>query len=109
MVGVDVFVHNAEATPEFLAGRLSTLATSNLKLQMITNRGVKVWPQGFPETFCSDHWRYRFVSTKSPAQVTHTDIIDLLTKEIQGQVDVIKTENLSTFDGEEGFALAQGQ
>lgn len=27
----------------------------------------------------------------------------------QGDVDVIKTENLCTFDGEQGFALGQGQ
>jgi hypothetical protein len=22
---------------------------------MITNRGIKVWPDGFEETFCTDH------------------------------------------------------
>ena len=109
MVGVDVFVHNADCTPEFLAGRLSTLATPSLKLQMITNRGVKVWPQGFPETFCSDHWRCRFVAAKPSGKVSHSEIIELLMKVTQGEVDVIKTENLCTFDGEDGFALAQGQ
>ena len=35
--------------------------------KMITNRGVKVWPEGFPETFCTDHWRCRFVG-KTPGR-----------------------------------------
>lgn len=109
MVGVDVFVHSADCTPEFLAGRLSTLATPALTLQMITNRGVKVWPEGFPETFCTDHWRCRFIAHTPEYIVTHQDIITLLLRITQGGVDVIKTENLCTFDGEQGFALGQGQ
>lgn len=92
-----------------VAGRLTTLATPVLALQMITNRGVKVWPGGFPETFCTDHWRCRFVARDDAQAVAHQDIIDLLTKVTQGHVDVIKTENLCTFDGEQGFALGQGQ
>lgn len=108
MVGVDVFVHAADCTPDFLAGQLTTLATSALSLQMITNRGVKVWPQGFPETFCTDHWRCRFVA-KTGTTIEHRDIIELLGRVTQGNVDVIKTENLCTFDGENGFALGQGQ
>ncbi len=109
MVGVDVFVHDAVHSPEFLAGRLSTLATDALELQMITNRGVKVWPGGFPETFCTDHWRCRFVAKTSSKTIQHPHIIALLTKLTEGSVDVIKTENLCTFDGEQGFALGQGQ
>ncbi len=109
MVGVDVFVHSADSSPDFLAGRLSTLATPMLKLQMITNRGVKVWPGGFPETFCTDHWRCRFLTVGANQTIAHSDIIDLLARVTQGGVDVIKTENLCTFDGEQGFALGQGQ
>ena len=109
MVGVDVFVHDAQCSPEFLAGRLSTLATPALQLQMITNRGVKVWPGGFPETFCTDHWRCRFVATTEGGHIAHSHIIELLARVTQAGVDVIKTENLCTFDGEQGFALGQGQ
>jgi len=109
MVGVDVFVHDAQCSPEFLAGRLSTLATPALQLQMITNRGVKVWPGGFPETFCTDHWRCRFVAKTEDGHIAHRHIIELLARVTEGGVDVIKTENLCTFDGEQGFALGQGQ
>lgn len=108
LVGVDVFVHAADVNPDALAGQLCALATPSLALQMITNRGVKVWPAGFPETFCTDHWRCRFVAPQGQA-VTHADIVGLLQALTAGGVDVIKTENLCTFDGERGYALGQGQ
>jgi hypothetical protein len=41
---------------------LPQASTGLLRLKLVTNRGVKVWPEGFPETFCTDHWRSRFVS-----------------------------------------------
>jgi isocitrate dehydrogenase len=116
IVGVDVFVHAADCAPEFLAGKLVTLANhpkkAGFRLQMITNRGVKVWPGGFPETFCTDHWRCRFVGIDEdgrPRNVTHTDVINLLHNLETDDLDFIKTENLCTFDGEPGYALGQGQ
>jgi isocitrate dehydrogenase len=109
MVGVDAFVHAAHAEPDALAARLTALAPPALELQMITNRGVKVWPAGFPETFHTDHWRCRFVARAPAPAIGHAEIVDLLARLTQGGVDVIKTENLCTFDGERGFALGQGQ
>jgi len=53
--GVDVFVDWDGGRVEELAERLERL-NSDIKLTMITNRGVKVWPEGFEETFCTDHW-----------------------------------------------------
>jgi isocitrate dehydrogenase len=79
---------------------------------MITNRGVKVWPGGFPETFCTDHWRCRFVGVAddgSPRVVSHEDILALLANLTTDNLDFIKTENLCRFDGVDGFALGQGQ
>jgi isocitrate dehydrogenase len=79
---------------------------------MITNRGVKVWPNGFPETFCTDHWRCRFLTNKSKNETdttTHAEIIQLLHNLQVDGVDFIKTENLCLFDSEPGFALGQGE
>ena len=116
IVGVDVFVHAADASPDFLAGRLATLAhqprPAGFALQMITNRGVKVWPGGFPETFCTDHWRCRFVgvdASGAPRGVTHGEVVDLLHNLVSDGLDFIKTEHLCNFDGVAGFALGQGQ
>ena len=80
-----------------------------MALQMITNRGVKVWPGGFPETFCTDHWRCRFAATAADGTIAQRDIVALLGVLTDAGVDVIKTENLCTFDGVKGYALGQGQ
>ena len=109
LVGVDVFVHDGGTGAQALAARLQAHPVPGLVLQMITNRGVKVWPGGFPETFCTDHWRCRFVATDDGASVPPRAIVDLLGALTDGGIDVIKTENLCTFDGERGFALGQGQ
>jgi len=109
LVGVDVFVHFNGHSADALAARLHAHATPALPLQMITNRGVKVWPGGFPETFCTDHWRCRFMAPAAGGAVAARAIVDLLGALTDGGIDVIKTENLCTFDGEQGFALGQGQ
>ncbi len=109
IVGVDVFLHNTGSTPDELGNALKALGTHALSLQMITNRGVKVFPGGFPETFCTDHWRCRFVSASDKDFISHRDIISILSNVTEAGFDVIKTENLCTFDGERGFALGQGQ
>ncbi|MGL4234217.1 MAG: NADP-dependent isocitrate dehydrogenase [Casimicrobium sp.] len=109
IVGVDVFLHDTTHTADELGRALTSLGSESLKLQMITNRGVKVFPDGFPETFCTDHWRCRFVSKSDTEFVNHSHIIEILQRVTNAGFDVIKTENLCTFDGERGFALGQGQ
>jgi isocitrate dehydrogenase len=109
LVGVDVFVHEGQRTVQALVAQLQAASVPALGLQMITNRGVKVWPGGFPETFCTDHWRCRFSATSDSGAVAQRDIVALLGALTEAGVDVIKTENLCTFDGVQGFALGQGQ
>ncbi len=109
VVGVDVFVHQSALGADELAVQLQAGNNDALQLQMITNRGVKVWPGGFPETFCTDHWRCRYVAATLSGVVAQRDIVNLLAALTDAGVDVIKTENLCTFDGVKGFALGQGQ
>jgi isocitrate dehydrogenase len=109
MVGVDVFFHWHDGNPDALATEVNAaIARQPFKLQMITNRGVKVWPEGFPETFCTDHWRCRFMATNAQSS-NHEAIIQLLAAIRATGLDFIKMENLYTFNGEPGFALGQGQ
>lgn len=108
LVGVDVFVHATDVSAEYLAGQLCALTTPAFTVQMITNRGVKVWPHGFAETFCTDHWRCRFMGPEQQ-EIAYTDIIELLQALTSRGIDVIKTENLCTFNGQRGYALGQGQ
>lgn len=108
LVGVDLFVHWPGEDPEELAKKINQINTSEIELSMITNRGIKVWPEGFSETFCTDHWRCRFKSN-SQSEITKKEIIELLTSASQKNIDVIKTENLYHFDGKQGYSLGQGQ
>lgn len=105
--GVDVFVDWKGTDADVLAEQLVQL-NSDIKLKLITNRGVKVWPQGFNETFCTDHWRCRFeVENGKPAE--RKSIPTLLHQALALNLDVIKTENLYEFDGKRGYSLGQGQ
>jgi len=109
LVGVDVFLDDSDSTPDALAHRLQEVQTDALRLVMITNRGVKVWPDGFPETFHTDHWRCRFQPEGAGQTVIHAHVIALLSRLADIGMDFIKTEHLYTFDGQPGFSLGQGQ
>jgi isocitrate dehydrogenase len=108
LLGVDLFVHWNGTDANEIAGLINKLNNDTMQLTMITNRGIKVWPEGFEETFCTDHWRCRFkpVDGKTASKEA---IIDLLNASLAEGVDVIKTENLYAFDGKPAFSLGQGQ
>ena len=108
LAGVDVFVDWNAGKPDDLAALMQPLAGDNLELTMISSRGTKVWPNGFPDTFTTDHWCCRFAS-KSGGTIDHGAIVALLTRVDERGVDFIKTENLYDFDGKPGYTLAQGQ
>lgn len=108
LLGVDVFVDDKDTNPDRVAERLKTIELNDVKLQMITNRGVKVWPNGFEETYCTNHWRCRFVK-EDGGNISKEDILSLLQNALKNNVDAIKTENLYTFDGKPAFSLGQGQ
>ncbi|PWH13927.1 MAG: NADP-dependent isocitrate dehydrogenase [Anaerolineae bacterium] len=109
LVGVDVFIYWDEAgrDPNLLGKRLELAATDLLPLTLVTNRGVKVYPEGLPETFCTDHWRCRFRTAAS--QIQYADVLTLLQRLTAAGLDVIKTENLYTYDGQPGYSLGQGE
>lgn len=108
LAGVDLFVHWAGENPNEIAEKAKKLETESVELTMITNRGIKVWPEGFRETFCTDHWRCRFKPTEGH-EITKADIIALLTKAMDENIDTIKTENLYSFNGKPAYSLGQGQ
>ena len=108
-VGVDVFLGWQDGTPGDLADLVRKIEAGGLALEMIDSRGVKVWPDGFPETMLGDHWRCRFLPKEAGRAVSHAEIAGLLQRAADAGLDFIKTENLCTFDGEPGYSLAQGQ
>ena len=110
LVGVDIFLDHEDRHPDHLAALLQQVKNgTRLDLVMITNRGVKVWPNGLPETFCTDHWRCRFMADEQGASISHAQIIDLLQRVTDAGLEFIKIENLCLFDGQPGYSLGQGQ
>ncbi len=115
LIGSDIFLHWTEKDdkrdPNVLGGILAKIAEETklpLGLKMITNRGVKVYPDGFPETFCTDHWRCRFQNT-TQSLIDYRDVLRLMHVLTDAGLDIIKTENLFTLDGDRAYSLGQGQ
>ena len=109
LVGVDVFLDWTSGSANDLGESLGKVNGDGVKLTMISNRGVKVWPGGHSETFCSDHWRCRFLHESEGAKVAHAQVVSLLGRIAGAGYDFIKTEGLYTFDGQRGFSLDQGE
>lgn len=107
IVGVDVFI--------FLSGSVEQVHKQlehyhgPLKLTMISNRGVRVWPELMPETFCVDSWRCRFMAKEKNASITSQQIVQLLESLAQIGMDFTQIEQLCTFDGIPGYTLAQDE
>ncbi len=108
LLGVDAFVHWNGTDPNELAEKLNKINPDGMPLKMITNRGIKVWPNGFKETFCTDHWRCRFQDPEQN-EVKKEDLIILQGNALDEGIDIVKTENLYAFDGKASFSLGQGQ
>ncbi len=106
-LGVDVFLHRQDLTPDQIAEALEPLAGS-LRLDMISNRGQKVWPHGAPETLLTDHWRCRFLSPEG-STTTAAEVVELQARMVEQGYEPIKTEGLFAFDGAPAFTVGQGQ
>lgn len=116
LTGVDVFLNwdEHDRNPNVLGNLLSGIDHPLFELTMISNRGIKVFPGGFPETWCTDHWRCRFMARKSlpeesRSKISYKDIINLLTRLEGLGLDIIKTENLYLIDGRKAFSAGQGE
>ena len=110
LVGVDVFLDWWKGSFYGVADELGKLVEAlngdGLKLQSIANRGVKVYPGGFSDTFTVDHWRCRFVAPTAEGEpVTHQQIVSLLQRFNESGLDVIKTENLYNFNDIRGYSV----
>ncbi len=111
LVGIDIFIDNLTFTPDELGEKISKM-TGPMELITITSRGLKIWPNCMIQAPYANHCSCRFQSNADITKVksiTHQDIINLLEQFDALGFDVIKTENLYTYDGKIGFSLAQGQ
>ncbi|MEO8100682.1 MAG: NADP-dependent isocitrate dehydrogenase [Acidobacteriota bacterium] len=105
LIGVDIYVEWPTKENEKLAALMQKADGNGLKLEMISNRGTNVWPNGAPETFCTDAYRCRFMS----AGTTQAELNALLGRVTGLGLPIAMTVNLQNYDGKNGFTLAQGQ
>ena len=106
-MGVDLYLDKPNGNPDEIAAGLNKLGVAGAKLVVIANRGTKVWPDGNPDTFWSDHWSCRFEA--DGGSFDGSTVAKLVEGASNAGFDVVKTEGLYTFDGERGYSLAQGQ
>src|SRR5690242_8326109 len=106
--GIDVIVHWPSRKSQELAALVGRQAGDGLKLQMIDNRGTMVWPAGLSaaETFCTDSFRCRFMSDGTADK---DKTLALVKRISDAGVDIVMTASLRTYNGVEGYSLAQGQ
>jgi len=108
-VGVDVFVAYTKSANS-LAAILEPLGGDGIKLEMLSNRGMKVWPDGMEETFTVDVTRCRFkLPDEATGSVSAKAITALMDRITDAGVEFVKTEGLYNFDGKPGFSKSQGQ
>lgn len=110
LIGVDVFLDWEEAgkNPEVLGNMFKQIQVDALDLDMISNRGVVVYPNGHPSTFCTNHWRCRFTNHDGQ-EVPFAAILELQSKIDQASIRVIKTENLYLFNNKPAYSISQGE
>ncbi len=104
--GIDVYVGWPSREPNELAAVALKANGDGLDLIMLDNRGTKVWPDGFPETWCCDSFRCRYASKGA---VTVQQTLDLQSRLDKLGVQIVKSELLRSYGGERGYTLAQGQ
>ncbi len=106
--GIDLFIE-AHNDLDGMGRKLTDLAGSaNMKLKMISNRGVKVYPNDHgTEPDLTDCFRCRFVS-KDGSDVNDNDIMKLVSL-VNSDYRWMHIEKLNVFDGVAAYSKAHGE
>ncbi|MBX3458055.1 MAG: NADP-dependent isocitrate dehydrogenase [Candidatus Paracaedibacteraceae bacterium] len=106
--GIDLFIE-AHNDLDGMGRKLTDLAGSaNMKLKMISNRGVKVYPNDHgTEPDLTDCFRCRFVS-KDGSDVNDNDIMKLVSL-VNSDYRWMHIEKLNVFDGIAAYSKAHGE
>lgn len=109
LVGADLFVHWLGKDINELGTLADAISTDALSLQMISCKGLKVWPNIVTEMDFTDRFRCRFMPKEKGKAIGLSDIAELLTRAADKGLDFLKFESLYTFDGKLGFSASQGE
>lgn len=107
LMGADVFLEWTGENANQLGDIVAKLGNDNLKLKLISNRGLVMYPNADRIDVCGDYWCCRFTGLED--KVSGQDIKDVLKAMTEADLDWVKVENLYTFDNERGYSLFQGE
>ena len=91
-----------------LAEKLQKLSPQGLELQMMSNRGVKVWPGGQVDSVAAEHFICRFMGTGG-GPITQDKFVEALSAVAKAGLPIVQAMPLRKYDGVIGYSLAQGQ
>jgi isocitrate dehydrogenase len=109
LVGVDVYLDWQGNDLSLLVEQINKEADGELKLQMISSKGLMIWPNNNLTKLDGDYFSLRFVPNNQAKTTTHTEVIYLLNKIQSLGLDFVQTENLYSFGDKIGFSLSQGE
>lgn len=110
LVGVDVVVHWNGNKASVIADKIIKLVEgTEVGLQMVSVKGLKVWPEAKDAPILSDEWSLRFMSTAKEKTINHAAITRLLYNLANADIDFVRINNLYLFDDKLGFSLIQGE
>ena len=90
-----------------LGNQVDALSDDALKLNIISCKGLKVWPEADVSPSYSDAFRCRFKAVKDT--VTQQDIAALIRRAAEADLDMLQAIHLFSFDGKDGFTKSQGE
>jgi isocitrate dehydrogenase len=109
LVGVDVYLDWQGDDINYLAKQIQSIADGKLKLQMISSKGLKIWPVNITNKLDGDYFSLRFVPDNHEKVTTHQEVVYLLNNMSAINLDFVQIENLYSFDDKLGFSLSQGE
>ena len=105
--GIDIFLQDVRSLL-MLGKKLEAICqTKQLKLKLISSRGIKVYPNVKILPECSDFWRCRFVTCAT--DVAEKDVQTLIQDLDVQKITWTHIEKLWYVDGERAYSLAQGE
>lgn len=102
IIGIDIFIewNNIDKIPEI------PQKEGNLELQMISNRGTKIYPPPTPEIILVNCYRCRYISQQ---ELNYQDILEFIKSITEKGIKWIHIELLKKQDNKNLFSLAQGE
>ncbi len=105
LVGIDVFIQNGTLSASQLGEQIQKQLPPRWRLDLIGNRGTRIWPEGRAQAYLSDIWQCRFRGDTLRAP----DILTLLSSLVEAQFEIRSFVTLLHIDGQRAYALLQGE